>query len=112
MLPAVFRIRLLHKWYKMCWLFGPCDCSSAPAQLKTALLEEQMRNHESESIHVTRVLSGPAESVFEAWINPALSQQWLAPKAQVDAREGGHFRLEVPKPEGTHVVTGRFQEFK
>jgi uncharacterized protein YndB with AHSA1/START domain len=71
-----------------------------------------MSNRESESIRVTRVLTGSAEGVFEAWVNPALLQQWLAPKAQVDAKQGGHFRLEVPKPEGVHIVTGKYQEFK
>lgn len=71
-----------------------------------------MSNHESEPIRVTRVLTGSAERVFDAWINPALLQQWLAPKAEVDGREGGHFRLEVAKPEGVHVVTGKYQEFK
>ena len=71
-----------------------------------------MSSHESESIRVTRVLTGPPDGVFEAWTSPALLQQWLAPTAQVDAREGGHFRFEVPKPEGVHVVTGRYQEYK
>jgi uncharacterized protein YndB with AHSA1/START domain len=71
-----------------------------------------MSSHKSESIRVSRVLIGSPERIFDAWINPALLQRWLAPKAQVDAREGGHFRLEVPKPEGVHVVTGKYQEFK
>jgi uncharacterized protein YndB with AHSA1/START domain len=71
-----------------------------------------MSHHKSESISLTRILTGSPDRVFDAWINPSLLQQWLAPKAQVDAREGGHFRLEVPKPEGAHVVTGKYQEFK
>src|SRR5215469_8322536 len=71
-----------------------------------------MSNHELESIDVTRILTGTPDRVFDAWINPALLQQWLAPKAEVDAREGGQFRLEVAKPEGVHVVTGKYQEFK
>ena len=71
-----------------------------------------MSSHESESILVTRVLIGSPERVFDAWINPALLQKWLAPKAEVDARDGGQFRLEVAKPEGVHVVTGKYEEFK
>jgi uncharacterized protein YndB with AHSA1/START domain len=71
-----------------------------------------MSNHELESIDVTRTLTETPDRVFDAWINPALLQQWLAPKAEVDAREGGYFRLEVAKPEGVHVVTGKYQEFK
>ena len=71
-----------------------------------------MSSHESESIRLTRMLTGSPQGVFEAWTNAARLQQWLAPKAQVDAREGGNFRFEVPKAEGAHVVTGKFQEFK
>lgn len=71
-----------------------------------------MFDHKSESIHLTRILGGTPDRVFDAWTNPSLLQQWLAPNAQVDAREGGHFRLEVPKPEGVHVVIGKYQEFK
>ena len=71
-----------------------------------------MSNRESESISVTRILTGSPDRVFDAWIDPSFLQQWLAPKAEVDAREGGHFRLEVAKPEGVHVVTGEFREFK
>lgn len=71
-----------------------------------------MSNHESESIGVTRILTGSPDRVFDAWINPFFLQQWLAPKAEVEAREGGHFRLEVAKPEGLHVVIGEYQEFR
>src|SRR5690242_3605865 len=71
-----------------------------------------MSSHESASIRVTRVLPGPPKSVFEAWTNPTLLQKWLAPKAELDAKEGGRFRLEVSKPEGVHIVTGKYQEFK
>lgn len=70
-----------------------------------------MSNHQSESIGVTRVLPGSPEQVFNAWTDPAVVQRWLAPKAETDAREGGHFRLEVAKPEGAHVVTGIYREF-
>jgi uncharacterized protein YndB with AHSA1/START domain len=71
-----------------------------------------MSDRESESISVTRILTGATDRVFDAWIDPLFLQQWLAPKAEVDAREGGHFRLEVAKPEGVHVVTGVYREFK
>ena len=71
-----------------------------------------MSNHELESVRVTRVLAGSPERVFNAWIDSALLQHWLAPKVEVDAKEGGHFRLEVAKPEGVHVVTGSYLDFK
>lgn len=66
---------------------------------------------ESESVHVARRLTASPEHVFEAWINPALLRRWLAPTAEADARVGGRFRLEVTKPEGTHVVSGEYREF-
>lgn len=66
---------------------------------------------ESESVHVTRHLAGSPERVFKAWVDPALLRRWLAPIAEVDARAGGRFRLEVSKPEGAHVVTGEYLEF-
>ena len=50
-----------------------------------------MSGHKSESIRVSRVLIGSPERIFEAWIIPALLQRWLAPKAEVDARDGGIF---------------------
>lgn len=66
---------------------------------------------ESESFRMNRRLAASPERVFESWVNPALLRRWLAPTAEVDARVGGRFRLEVSKPEGTHVVSGEFREF-
>lgn len=70
-----------------------------------------MGSGEFESIHLTRRFHVPRERVFEAWVNPDLLRLWLAPKVEVDAKVGGHFRLEVSKPEGSHVVTGVYREF-
>jgi uncharacterized protein YndB with AHSA1/START domain len=70
-----------------------------------------LSNQESESIRVNQVLTGSVERVFNAWTDPAVVQRWLAPKAEIDARAGGRFRLEVVKPEGAHVVTGTYLEF-
>lgn len=63
-----------------------------------------------DSVHVTRQFNASAEQVFEAWVNPDILRLWLAPTVEVDARVGGHFRLEVSKPEGAHVVTGQYRE--
>jgi uncharacterized protein YndB with AHSA1/START domain len=38
-----------------------------------------MSERESESISVTRVLTGSPDRVFDAWIDPLFLQQWLAP---------------------------------
>src|SRR5215470_3880437 len=64
----------------------------------------------SDSVQVTRSFHASPEQAFEAWVNPDLLRQWLAPKVEADARVGGHFRLEVAKPEGTHLVTGVYRE--
>src|SRR5215470_4344720 len=65
----------------------------------------------SDSVQVTRSFNASPEQLFQAWVNPDLLRQWLAPKVETDARVGGHFRLVVTKPEGTHVVTGEYREF-
>lgn len=63
-----------------------------------------------DSVHLTRRLSAAPERVFRAWIDAALLQRWLAPIAAADPKLGGRFRLEVSKPEGSHVVTGEYRE--
>ena len=65
---------------------------------------------ESNSVRVKRLLPASPERVFSAWVDATLLQQWLAPAAEADGRVGGHFRLEVSKPEGAHVVTGEYRE--
>jgi uncharacterized protein YndB with AHSA1/START domain len=63
-----------------------------------------------DSVHLIRQVAASPEQVFAAWTNAALLQRWLAPKAEADARLGGRFRLEVAKPEGSHIVTGEYRE--
>ena len=50
---------------------------------------------------ISRVISGPAHLVFEAWTRPELFRQWWVPKSsgltlvscEIDARVGGGYRL-------------------
>ena len=65
----------------------------------------------NDSVCVTRRIAGSPERVFRAWTSAALLERWLAPKAEADARLGGHFRLEVSKPGGSHLVSGEYREF-
>ena len=51
-------------------------------------------------LRVTRRYDAPLERVFDAWINPAIAGTWLFATAsrpmasvEIDAREGGRFRL-------------------
>jgi len=69
-----------------------------------------MPDSEVQSFHLTRRLNASPERVFEAWVNAVLLERWLAPIVEVDARVGGHFRLEIRKPEEVHVVTGEYRE--
>jgi len=52
-------------------------------------------------LQVRRTFSAPREDVFRAWIDPDLLRQWLtgprgsSPKAEVDARVGGEFRITM-----------------
>ncbi len=58
------------------------------------------------------------ERVFDAWTNPAVLARWWAamptwdtPLAEVDAREGGGYRLSMRTDQGeVHTVYGEFTE--
>lgn len=39
-----------------------------------------MSSHKSESISLTRILTGAPDRVFDAWVNPPILQQWLGPR--------------------------------
>ena len=67
-------------------------------------------NATDESVTQVRTLEADADKVFAAWIDAAQLQRWLAPIAEADGRVGGHFRLEVRTPEGSHVVAGEYLE--
>lgn len=60
----------------------------------------------------------PRERVFEAWTNPEVLKRWWAaapsgetPLADVDAREGGSYRLSMRTDTGdVHTVRGEYRE--
>ena len=62
--------------------------------------------------------AAPREQVFDAWINPDVLKRWWAaaptwstPLAEVDAREGGSYRLSMKTDDGdVHTVRGEFTE--
>jgi uncharacterized protein YndB with AHSA1/START domain len=57
--------------------------------------------------------AAPRERVFDAWTNPEVLERWWAamptwdtPLAQVDAREGGRYRLSMRTDQGdVHTVS-------
>jgi uncharacterized protein YndB with AHSA1/START domain len=62
--------------------------------------------------------AAPRERVFDAWTNPDVLRRWWAamptwdtPLAEVDAREGGRYRLSMRTDEGdVHTVSGEYTE--
>jgi uncharacterized protein YndB with AHSA1/START domain len=64
--------------------------------------------------------AAPREDVFDAWINPEVLKRWWAaaptwetPLADVDAREGGSYRLSMRTDTGdVHTVAGAFTEVR
>jgi len=66
---------------------------------------------------VVRTIAAPVAEVFEAWTDPALLSQWLAPgplvvtHASAYTRVGGEYRIVARDPLGTdHVTTGEYRE--
>jgi len=72
------------------------------------------------ALELTHRFSAPRERVFDAWTNPTVLRQWWAagatwdtPLAEVDAREGGSYRLSMRTDEGeVHTVFGTYREVR
>ena len=64
--------------------------------------------------------AAPRADVFDAWTNPEVLRRWWAaapgwdtPLAEVDAREGGSYRLSMRTDTGdVHTVAGEFTEIR
>jgi uncharacterized protein YndB with AHSA1/START domain len=63
-------------------------------------------------LRLERTYPAPREAVFDAWTNPEVLRRWWAagkgwncPLAEVDLREGGHYRLGMQDPESDAVRT-------
>jgi len=68
-------------------------------------------------LRVTRRYDAPLERVFDAWINPAIAGTWLFATAsrpmasvEIDAREGGRFRLADEQNGQVVEYTGEYVE--
>ncbi|WP_045835955.1 SRPBCC domain-containing protein [Hyphomicrobium sp. 99] len=64
-----------------------------------------------------RVISGSPDEIFEAWTQPELMRQWLAPgqnkvvDARTDVRVGGTFYIRSTAPDGTlHTIDGTYRD--
>jgi len=68
-------------------------------------------------LELRRVLPARLDAVFEAWTRPEVLTAWCAPgplstpRAEVDLRPGGRYRIEMAEPGGaTHVAVGTYRE--
>jgi len=72
------------------------------------------------ALEVSHRFAAPREEVFDAWVNPEVLKRWWAaeptwstPLAEVDARDGGSYRLSMRTNEGeVHTVHGEYTEVR
>jgi uncharacterized protein YndB with AHSA1/START domain len=72
------------------------------------------------ALELTHRFGAPRERVFEAWTDPEVLKQWWSagetwdtPLAEVDAREGGRYRLSMRTDTGeVHTVFGEYREVR
>lgn len=72
------------------------------------------------ALELSHRFEAPPADVFDAWTNPAVLRRWWAaeptwstPLAEVDAREGGRYRLSMRTDTGeVHTVHGEFSEVR
>lgn len=70
------------------------------------------------ALEVQHRFAAPREQVFDAWTNPDVlrrwwraAEDWGTPLAEVDARQGGSYRLSMETGEGEiHTVFGEYRE--
>lgn len=71
-------------------------------------------------LRLERTLSAPRERVFRAWTDADQLRKWFGgpvgfttPRAEIDLRIGGTYRVEIRSPEGNSVfATGRYLEIE
>lgn len=70
-------------------------------------------------LELSRRIAAPPRAVFAAWIEPAQITRWFGPNgaqvlsAEVDARQGGRFRVRFATPDGEeHDVSGTYLAFE
>ncbi len=72
-------------------------------------------------LRMTRHFRASRDEVFEAWTNPDVLRRWWSafpngdtPTAEVDLREGGHYRLAMRDTESgeVHTLVGEYTEIR
>jgi len=69
------------------------------------------------SVHVRRRIAAPAQTLFDAWLDPEIVAAWMRPfdtvrtEAQTDPVVGGSYRIDMHQPDGTVVEhVGKYVE--
>ena len=61
---------------------------------------------EQTAVRIERTIPAPPDRVYRAWLDPELVRRWMAPgdflatRAEVDERVGGHYRIWQENPGG------------
>ncbi len=70
------------------------------------------------SLQITRMIPGPREKVFDAFVVPELRKKWWSASAgqrctlcEIDARKGGKYRINMISADHEFVTVGQFVEF-
>lgn len=68
---------------------------------------------------IDRIFNASAETLWQAWTDPDLIKQWLAPRgfripiAEGDVRDGGHWQESMVAPDGKQMhLSGVYREVK
>jgi uncharacterized protein YndB with AHSA1/START domain len=78
-------------------------------------MNEKSSAEKEVSLTMVRTLAARPEEVFAAWTDAKRAGQWFAPgdmqaTAEIDARVGGRYRIEMREPGGkTHVASGTYK---
>jgi uncharacterized protein YndB with AHSA1/START domain len=71
------------------------------------------------ALRLTRTVAAPREKVFRAWTDPKTLSLWFAPSEkyvtrvpQLEAREGGRYRIEMTLDGRPHRVSGTYREVR
>jgi uncharacterized protein YndB with AHSA1/START domain len=66
-------------------------------------------------LQLTRIVPAPVDEVYRAWTDPEVMVRWWAPPdrtlahAEIDARPGGSYRLEMVGGDGgRYVIAGEY----
>ena len=69
------------------------------------------------TVNVTKIINGPIERVFDAWLNPEMLSQFILPmpgmpqpQTETDAREGGGFTITMQVGDDKIPHTGKYLE--